>query len=229
MSHAEPLAAAASCIDCHTMRNGIVSVHNAGMKPCLRCHDDAKASSACITCHEGTVAAATRARTTSFQKRADPRRVVRRLPQREAGLRLVPRRSDAAHDGVHERCARAELRRSTSGTTAARPVGRCHTASRRPCTRCHSALMGKAHGAGMATSHQRRRLLGLQHVPPAVRTHRHEGLLQGRVPLRGRDRGQPPLTRRPCCAPALRYTPRMTYAAHMLALDARLIQPAPVV
>ena len=52
----------------------------------------------------------------------------------------------------------------------------------------------------MADTHQSGRRLELRLVPPAVRVRRHEGLLQGRVPLHGRDRGQPPLTAVPSTA-----------------------------
>ena len=193
MSHAEPLAASASCIDCHTMRNGIVSVHNAGMKPCLRCHDDVKASSACTTCHEGTVAAAARARTTSFQS-------VQISEVTCGGCHNEKRDCDTCHGirmphttkfmaGAHARAAAVDIWYNGGATCR-----RCHTATRRPCTKCHSLVDGK--GTRKRNGHQppRRQLFSLQHVPSAIRTDRHEGLLQGRVPLPGRDRGKPALT-----------------------------------
>ena len=52
VSHKEPLAASATCIDCHALRAGIVGAHNAGMTPCLRCHDAKQASAGCGTCHD---------------------------------------------------------------------------------------------------------------------------------------------------------------------------------
>lgn len=153
MSHAEPLAASASCIDCHTMRNGTVSVHNVGMKPCLRCHDGNTASSECVTCHEGTVAAAARARTTSF--RGEQIKDVTcggcHNEKRDCdgchGLRMP--HSTEFKNGGHARAAVVDVWYNGGKTCR-----RCHTASSRPCTQCHSTLMGKAHGAGMAESHQ---------------------------------------------------------------------------
>jgi hypothetical protein len=153
MSHAEPLAASAGCLDCHTMRDGIVSAHNGGMKPCLRCHDDAKASSACTTCHEGTAAAATRARTTSFRNEQ-----IRDVSC--GGCHNEKRDCDSCHglrmphttefkSGAHARAAAVDIWYNGGNTCR-----RCHTASRRPCTKCHSGLMGRAHGVGMATSHK---------------------------------------------------------------------------
>jgi hypothetical protein len=156
MSHEEPLAAAASCLDCHTMRGGIVSVHNAGMRPCLRCHDDNKTSSACTTCHTGQVAEATRARTMSFQneqikevscsgchnekKNCDPCH----------GIRMPHSAEFMGH--AHARAGAVDL-----WYNRGKACGRCHTASSRPCTRCHTSLLGSAHGgtSSMANTHQK--------------------------------------------------------------------------
>jgi hypothetical protein len=153
MSHAEPLAASASCLDCHTITSGAVGVHNVGMKPCLRCHNDVKASSACETCHTGTVAAATRASTTSFQN-AQIAEVTC------GGCHNEKRDCDSCHgirlphtaqfmNGGHARAAAVDIWYNGGKTCR-----KCHTASRLPCTRCHSPLMGRAHGTGMATSHR---------------------------------------------------------------------------
>ncbi|MEI7814890.1 MAG: hypothetical protein WCJ13_08870 [Coriobacteriia bacterium] len=53
MSHVEPLAAGAQCVDCHILKAGIVSATTVGMTSCLRCHDDTVAKSTCPTCHIG--------------------------------------------------------------------------------------------------------------------------------------------------------------------------------
>jgi hypothetical protein len=155
MSHAEPLAASAICVDCHIMRNGIVGAYTAGMKPCLRCHDDDKASAACTTCHTGQTAAAASAETTSFQN----------VQIREvscAGCHDEKRKCDPCHGlrmphtgefrgHAHARAAAVDLWYNGGKT-----CGRCHTASRRPCSRCHSTMMGRAHGTTqtLAASHQ---------------------------------------------------------------------------
>jgi hypothetical protein len=153
MSHAEPLAASAGCLDCHTMNNGAVGVHNAGMKPCLRCHDDVKVSSACDTCHVGTVAAATRASTTSFKK-------AQIAEVSCGGCHNEKRDCDSCHgvrmphttafmNGGHARAAAVDAWYNGGKTCA-----KCHTATRRPCTQCHSSLIGKAHGVGLAGAHK---------------------------------------------------------------------------
>ncbi len=153
MSHAEPLTASAVCIDCHRMSGGIVSVHNAGMKPCLRCHDGSKASSACATCHEGPRATAARARTTSLQsEQIDDVSC--------SGCHNEKRDCDPCHGlrmphttefklSAHARAAAVDVWYGSG-----KVCGRCHTASRNPCVRCHSDLIGRAHGNWMAAGHQ---------------------------------------------------------------------------
>jgi len=154
VSHTEPLAASASCLDCHTMRGGIVSVHNAGMAPCLRCHDGDTASSACKTCHAGTTTAAARARTASFQS-AQIRDVTC------GGCHDEKRDCDSCHgvrmphttefmSGAHARAATVDFWYSGGKTCR-----KCHTASRRPCTSCHSNLLGTAHGSSLRVTHRR--------------------------------------------------------------------------
>lgn len=51
MSHREPLAAGASCTDCHGAQGHTEEGYAAGMQICLRCHDGKKASAKCETCH----------------------------------------------------------------------------------------------------------------------------------------------------------------------------------
>jgi len=153
MSHAEPLAASASCIDCHTMRGGIVSVHNAGMTPCLRCHNDAPASTVCTTCHVGNTTAAARVRTTSFRSVQVPEVSC-------GGCHNEKQKCDPCHGtrmphttafkaGAHARAGAVDF-----WYHGGKACSRCHTASRRPCTQCHSPLLGKAHGTSLATSHR---------------------------------------------------------------------------
>lgn len=153
MSHAEPLAASASCVDCHAMRGGIVSVHNTGMTPCLRCHNDAKASTACTTCHVGNTSAAVRVRTISFR-----REQVAEVSC--GGCHNEKQKCDPCHGtrmphttvfkaGAHARAGAVD-----SWYNGGKACGRCHTASRNPCGRCHSTLLGKAHGNSLATGHQ---------------------------------------------------------------------------
>lgn len=53
MSHKEPLASGMVCADCHISVAHVGVTENAGMTPCLDCHNGEDASAACITCHIG--------------------------------------------------------------------------------------------------------------------------------------------------------------------------------
>ena len=53
VSHKEPLAAGAECVDCHQLKDGVVSSWTVGMSTCLRCHDGKKAKVECKECHVG--------------------------------------------------------------------------------------------------------------------------------------------------------------------------------
>ncbi len=156
MSHAEPIAASALCVDCHTLRAGVVGLHNAGMDPCLRCHDGTKVSAACATCHEEKAATAARPRTTALQS-------VQIQDVKCSGCHNEKRDCDPCHglrmphtsefmNGAHARAAVVDI-----WYGGGKACGRCHTATRHPCTQCHSSLMGKAHGGtdSMARVHQR--------------------------------------------------------------------------
>ena len=58
ISHKEPLAAGAECVDCHRLFEGQVLARTVGMEPCLRCHDGTQAKATCSVCHEGDPAKA---------------------------------------------------------------------------------------------------------------------------------------------------------------------------
>ncbi|MDR3686229.1 MAG: cytochrome c3 family protein [Coriobacteriia bacterium] len=53
MSHKEPIAAGASCVDCHVLTSGVVGATTVGMSPCLRCHNGKQAKAECSVCHIG--------------------------------------------------------------------------------------------------------------------------------------------------------------------------------
>lgn len=53
VSHKEPLAAGAQCIDCHVLQSGVIIPTSVGMTSCLRCHDGKQAKSDCNVCHLG--------------------------------------------------------------------------------------------------------------------------------------------------------------------------------
>ena len=65
VSHEEPLAAGAQCVDCHTLANGAVSSVTVGMAPCLRCHDGKRAKAECNVCHVGDPSGAIRSSVTT--------------------------------------------------------------------------------------------------------------------------------------------------------------------
>lgn len=155
MSHEEPLAAAASCLDCHQMRDGVVAAHNAGMNPCLKCHDAVVASSECSTCHDRKATAAARARTASFASA--------QVEQVQCGGCHDERRECDPCHGVRmphdeEFMLYAHARAATvdfwfgDGTTCTRSS--CHTPTRRRCTKCHGSLLGRGHGPALAGPHE---------------------------------------------------------------------------
>ena len=155
MSHMEPLESAVACLDCHRYVDGVVAAHNAGMNPCLRCHDSKQASSECSTCHDRQAASAARARSTEFaavqvkqvrcggchneRRECDPCHGVR-MPHDETFMLYAHARS-AAVDYWFD-----------NGSTCMRSS--CHTATRRPCARCHGPLLGRGHGPQLAQSHK---------------------------------------------------------------------------
>jgi hypothetical protein len=158
VSHKEPLAASATCLDCHAPRAGVVGAHNAGMTPCLRCHDSKQASAKCATCHDDKAASAARARTTSFARE--------QIPEVSCGgCHNEKRECDGCH-GVRlphsvefRSYAHARAGAVDFWFNGGKACARCHTATRRPCQKCHSKLLGRAHGAAasseLALSHQR--------------------------------------------------------------------------
>jgi hypothetical protein len=157
ISHTQPLASSAVCIDCHAMRAGVVGTHNAGMAPCLRCHDSKQASAECATCHDESTASAVRARTTSFTGEQIPD-ISCGGCHNEAqecdwchGIRLPHTREFMTY--AHARAGAVDFWFNGGATCS-----RCHTESRRPCQRCHGSLLGGGHGEGtswLARGHQK--------------------------------------------------------------------------
>ncbi|PKQ20576.1 MAG: hypothetical protein CVT66_04500 [Actinobacteria bacterium HGW-Actinobacteria-6] len=153
MSHAEPLAASAECLDCHKPNEGVVGAHNAGMNPCLQCHDSVTASSECATCHDRTAAAAARSTATGLAK-------VQISEVTCGGCHDEKKECDTCH-GVrmphtqkfmvyaHARAGVVDIWYNGGKT-----CGRCHTATRNPCTKCHSEYLGRGHDAGLAEGHK---------------------------------------------------------------------------
>lgn len=153
MSHEQPVAAGIRCVDCHRLSAGIVAGHDAGMNPCLRCHDSEQASADCETCHDKTAAAAARVRT---------------LPAARPQVEQV--RCGGCHDEAAEcdschgtrmphsidfmRYAHARAGAVDIWYNGGRACAKCHTPERRPCQRCHTNILGKGHGPVMAGDHR---------------------------------------------------------------------------
>lgn len=153
MSHAEPIEAAAKCLDCHAPVLGSVTQGTTGMRTCLRCHDAVIASSSCTTCHDKKAVAAARSKRVSFAKN-----------QIEVvdcgGCHIQVRECDPCHGvrmphslafkaGGHARRAAADFWFNDGKTCAG-----CHTPVRRPCQKCHTPLLGRGHQKEWATDHQ---------------------------------------------------------------------------
>ncbi len=145
VSHSEPLAASAVCVDCHAMNAGVVGAHNAGMGPCLRCHDSKQASAKCETCHDEKAASAARARTASFSQAQ-----IKDISC--GGCHDEKKECDGCHGlrmphttefkmYAHSRAGAVDFWYNGGETCS-----RCHTATRRPCQTCHGTIMGRAHG-----------------------------------------------------------------------------------
>ena len=65
ISHKEPIAAGAQCIDCHALNAGVVDSTTVGMSPCLRCHNGEVAKAECSVCHVGDPSGAIRSAATT--------------------------------------------------------------------------------------------------------------------------------------------------------------------
>ncbi|MBS3973840.1 MAG: hypothetical protein KGZ89_03115 [Actinobacteria bacterium] len=153
MSHDEPLEAGAACLDCHTLYDGVVASHSAGMAPCLRCHNQVIASSDCAVCHEGDPAASASVPAT-FQ----PAALVQEL--RCGGCHNEVRDCDPCHglrlphSNEFKLYAHARQAAVDFWTGDGRLCQPCHTETRRPCTQCHGQMLGVGHPPSLMSDHQ---------------------------------------------------------------------------
>lgn len=154
VSHTEPLAAGAECLDCHKPNAGAVTAETVGMQPCLRCHDDVSAPSKCATCHlsdPANTAAKSKKRPASYAQRL--------VPAPDCGGCHSTASCDSCHrvkmphtpefkTTGHAREAAVELWKD-----GGQKCRQCHTETRRPCTRCHE-MPFLAHGPQFKEGHK---------------------------------------------------------------------------
>ncbi len=156
MSHKEPVAAGAACVECHRLdASGNVSRATQGMGPCLRCHNGSDAQSECSTCHTGDVSAA------AIGERGLTGEARRLVPKADCYSCHDPAPCDSCH-GVrlphpqnyvvsHMRDAAEDLWDNEGKTCFS-----CHTANRRSCyaVGCHEFTMPGTHGTEWKYMHQ---------------------------------------------------------------------------
>lgn len=156
VSHAEPIAAGAACIDCHGLVDGVVSREIGGMTRCVVCHDGETAESECGYCHTQDVSVAA---SQPSPPRADTAKRIIETPDC-GGCHNLEATCDPCHGGVRlphspEFVAGGHARPAVrdywygSGTTCQQ----CHTATRRPCGTCHQGQFW-SHGKSWAANHR---------------------------------------------------------------------------
>jgi len=147
MSHKEPLRAKARCTDCHALRpsTGVVDRFTVGMEPCLRCHDQKRASAECSYCHVKDIGYA-------MQSRGVPEATAH-----DGNIDCGGCHSQKTCDNCHQmRMPHTQQFKGSGHAREAvldlwynggRTCRRCHTDKVRSCGKCH---VGKfpSHGVG---------------------------------------------------------------------------------
>lgn len=153
MSHVEPTAAGAQCLDCHRAFDGVIGVSTTKMQPCLRCHNDVTVSADCTYCHTGDISLAVAGRSTPSTSTA--RALV---PNPQCGGCHSQETCDACHGlrmpHTTEFMAYAHAREGVEDIwfNGGKTCGKCHSADRRPCTDCHKGTF-PSHGLLFGTRH----------------------------------------------------------------------------
>ena len=157
MSHAEPHDAGAECVDCHSLKNGLVTAGIGGMTRCVTCHDGETASTECDTCHYTDISIAGSA----YEPRTHPapaqligtpdcggcHNLVKECDSCHGGIRM-PHTSDFIKGGH----AREAVESYWNGNGNA--CFTCHTDERNSCGNCHSGRFW-SHGPTWKTEHSK--------------------------------------------------------------------------
>lgn len=156
VSHVEPLEAGASCVDCHGLRDGVVSRDIGGMTRCVVCHNGTTAESECGYCHTQDISVAA---SQAAPPRPETARGIIGTPDC-GGCHNLEVSCDPCHGGTrlpHSQefiaggHAKEAVRDYWNGSGTA--CQQCHTATRRPCGTCHQGTFW-SHGKEWATSHR---------------------------------------------------------------------------
>lgn len=154
VSHKEPLEAGAQCTDCHRIRGGVIGQDTTGMAPCLRCHDNIKASAECSSCHTGDIALAITGRSEPTTETAQ-----RLIPTPDCGGCHDQTTCDSCHGmrlpHSQEFMAYAHARQGVEDLwyNGGRTCAKCHNDENRPCTGCHKGKF-LSHGSNFAATHR---------------------------------------------------------------------------
>lgn len=154
VSHKEPLAAGAECMDCHLVQDGAIDELTKGMTPCLRCHNGTDASAACESCHTADVGTAISARSRPSPEVAKPLIVTPDC----GGCHNVAAQCDTCH-GIRmphseQFKAYAHARPGVEDIwyNGGKTCGKCHTPERRSCRNCHKGEFS-SHGLDFRKTH----------------------------------------------------------------------------
>jgi hypothetical protein len=154
MSHTEPLAAGAECVDCHVLEAGLIAASSGGMTSCLRCHGSGAVFSTCDRCHIGDPALAARtldetgtltASALVKNPRCDGCHKSQATCDQCHGIRMPHTQSFMG--AGHARAAAVDI-----WDNGGRVCRKCHYKGHRSCTQCHSAFPG--HPPAFKATHQ---------------------------------------------------------------------------
>lgn len=155
MSHEEPHAAGAECVDCHSLQNGMVAGGIGGMTRCVNCHDGDTASTECSTCHYADISLAGSA----YEPSRHPAPAAQILTPDCGGCHNLKTECDSCHGGIrlphtsefikggHAREAVLTYWNGNGNTCF-----KCHTDERNSCGTCHAGKFW-AHGPSWKTEH----------------------------------------------------------------------------